>query len=325
LVVLVLDPQQRRWMDGDDKLGTVCQLDRRAAHFGNGHGFAGEAARGGDSERDDGRRLDQVALAFEPDLAALDLVIVGPLVQPPLAAHLVLEMLDRVGDESVFPRDAGVFKGGVENAPGRPYEWLSRQVLFVAGLFADQHEIGLLRTFARHRLVGVAIERTSLALGLSRRQRAQGFDGFAAFLIHGLIHREEFPTAVNVQNRGIKVSLCLLPSRALARGDVERSKLHSQILGGQFFYGSLTSLKLSRRQNKLGSASAVLLLSEPCARAGTGLDERDLSAVGGGAGHHDRDAGELVSTVLLAQIDDGPAGLCRRKMWPAVHELSLVA
>jgi hypothetical protein len=82
-------------------------------------------------------------------------------------------------------------------------------------LFADQHEIGLLRTFARHRLVGVAIERTSLALGLSRRQHAQGFDGFAAFLIHGLIHREECPTAVNVQNRGIKVSLCLYCHRGL--------------------------------------------------------------------------------------------------------------
>jgi hypothetical protein len=74
-----------------------------------------------------------IALAFEPDLAALDLVIVGPLVQPALAAPLVLEMLDRVGDESVLPRDAGVFERGVENAAGRPDEWLSGQVLPVAG------------------------------------------------------------------------------------------------------------------------------------------------------------------------------------------------
>ena len=80
-------------MNGDDKLGTVRKLNRRAAHFGDGYGFAGEAARGGYAERDDGRWPDQVALAFEPDLAALDLVIVGTLMQPPFAADLVLEML----------------------------------------------------------------------------------------------------------------------------------------------------------------------------------------------------------------------------------------
>ena len=45
---------------------------------------------------------------IEPDLAAFHLVGVRSFVQPALAAHFMLEMLDRVGDESLFPRDAGV-------------------------------------------------------------------------------------------------------------------------------------------------------------------------------------------------------------------------
>jgi len=45
---------------------------RLAAHLGDGHGLAGDAARRCDAERDDGRRFDQVALVFEPDVAALD-------------------------------------------------------------------------------------------------------------------------------------------------------------------------------------------------------------------------------------------------------------
>ena len=89
--------------------------------------------------------------------------------QAPLAAHLVLEVLDRVGYESVLPRDAGVFERGIENAAGRPDERLSRQILLVAGLFADQHEIGRCRTFAWNRLGGVAIKRATSALALSRR------------------------------------------------------------------------------------------------------------------------------------------------------------
>jgi hypothetical protein len=39
----------------------------------------------------------------------------------------------------------------------------------------------------------------------------------------------------------------------------------------------------------------------------------DLSAVGGGARNHDRNTGQLVSAVILAQADDGPFGLRRRR------------
>ena len=72
----------------------------------NGH-LAGEVAsalqksirRG--LERDDGHGLHEGALGIEPNLTAFDFVDVGPLMQPPLAPHLVFEMLHRVGDENL--------------------------------------------------------------------------------------------------------------------------------------------------------------------------------------------------------------------------------
>ena len=170
--------------------------------------------RGGGAERDDGRWFDQGAFAFEPDLATLDLVVVGPLVQAPFAAHLVLEVLDRVGDESVVPGNAGVFKRGIENAAGRPDERLSRQILLVAGLFADQHEIDRRRTFARHHLGGVAVKWATSALALGRRQRAQRFDGFATFLVHVLIHGGRMPNrGKRFEGRHKGIFMSLLPSR----------------------------------------------------------------------------------------------------------------
>ena len=84
--------------------------------------------------------LTIAALQLQPHLAALDLVCVRPLVQPALAAHLVLEVLDRIGDEDFLARDAGIRQRLVEDAPGGPDERLAGQVLLVARLLADQHE-----------------------------------------------------------------------------------------------------------------------------------------------------------------------------------------
>ena len=139
---LILDAQKRRRMNGDDQFRSVFHGERLAAYFADGDDAADQAAGRGDAERDDSRGLDQAAFRVEPDLAALDLVAVGTFVQPALAAHLVLEMLDRIGDEGVFPGDAGVMQGLVENAAGRTDERLAGNVLFVARLLADQHEGG---------------------------------------------------------------------------------------------------------------------------------------------------------------------------------------
>jgi hypothetical protein len=54
---------------------------------------------------------------------------------------------------------------------------------------------------------------------------------------------------------------------------------------------------------------ALQLLSELLAWPNRRLDERDLSVVGRGAGHHDRDTRELESRTDRTESDDRPAGL----------------
>src|SRR5690242_15295116 len=113
-------------------------------------------------------------------------------------------MLDCIGNESVLARDPGVFERGVKNAPCWPDERLARQIFLVAGLFAHQHELGLFRTFTRHRLSGVAVERTTPALALGRRQRAQRFDRLARIFIHLPVHEGGMPKRRKRSKAGYK-------------------------------------------------------------------------------------------------------------------------
>ena len=73
-------------------------------------------------------------------------------------------------------------------------------------------------------------------------------------------------------------------------------------------YLSLQDLRLDR---DAALPLAMLLLSQPCARPGAGLDERHLSDVGCRARRDDPLPGELVSDAERAQADDRPPGLRR--------------
>src|SRR5262249_41726452 len=95
---------------------------------------------------------------IEPNLAAFDFVGVGALVQAALAAHLVLEMLHRIGDENLGAGNSRVRQRPVEDAPGRADERLAAEVLLVAGLLADEHHVSGLAALARHRLRCVFVE-----------------------------------------------------------------------------------------------------------------------------------------------------------------------
>src|SRR5262249_14338303 len=65
---------------------------------------------------------------------------------------------------------------------------------------------------------------------------------------------------------------------------------------------------------------ALLVLSQSFARPDPGLDERDLSNVGRRSRRHDHYAGELVSSLVAPQADDGPPGLRgRRQSRPHAH------
>ena len=151
------------------------------ARLGDGERSTEHAAGGGGAERHDRRRPHDRALDLEPDLAAIDLVDVGALVQPPLAAHLVLEMLDRVGDENVGSVNSGFRERPVEHVPGRTDKRLAGQIFFVPGLLAHQHEMGVAPAFTRYRLGGMAIKRTTRALILCLGELAQGGDGGRRF------------------------------------------------------------------------------------------------------------------------------------------------
>jgi hypothetical protein len=126
-----------------------------AAHRGRPHG-------------DDHRGLDDCALQILPPAAAIDLMGIGPLVQAALAAHLVLEVLDRIGDEHLVAGDAGVSESTIQHPSGGPDERQSGQILLVTGLLADQHDRSTPRPLPRHRLRRIAVQRTAPALVLRR-------------------------------------------------------------------------------------------------------------------------------------------------------------
>src|SRR5262245_47339312 len=83
LVGRVLDPQQERGMNGDERGSAIGQMQFLAAYLGDHDRAAEQAACGSGAERDDGRWLYDGALDVEPNLAALDLMDVGAFVQAP--------------------------------------------------------------------------------------------------------------------------------------------------------------------------------------------------------------------------------------------------
>src|SRR5207237_5999162 len=155
------DPRQPRRVDGDVSRRPVGELEGLSSHFCDGDDAPDQAAPGARTERDDRRRLYDRALLVEPPLAALDLIGVRTLVKPPLAALLELEVLDRVGDEGVAARDAGVGQRLIENPSGWADERLARQILLVARLLADQHQAGMYAPLPRHGLGRKFVERTA--------------------------------------------------------------------------------------------------------------------------------------------------------------------
>jgi hypothetical protein len=71
-----------------------------------------------------------------------------------LAPELVAEMLDRVGDVDVVARDPRSLESLVEDLSGRAHERVALDVLAVAGLLTDQHQVRVPGTLAHHRLGG---------------------------------------------------------------------------------------------------------------------------------------------------------------------------
>ena len=76
----------------------------------------------------------------------------------PFAARLPFEVFDDVGDVGAAAVDARFLERMRQNAPGRPDERMASQIFFVAGLFADEHHIGVGLAFSKYCLRAFAPE-----------------------------------------------------------------------------------------------------------------------------------------------------------------------
>ena len=74
--------------------------------------------------------------------------------QPPLAAHLMLEVLHRVGDEDLFAIDARLLQRLVEHTTGWTDEGMAIEIFIVARLLANQHQRRMSRALSGNRLGG---------------------------------------------------------------------------------------------------------------------------------------------------------------------------
>src|SRR4051812_26686122 len=160
-------------MNGYKCGGAIFKRYWSAAQRGDCGDTAQHTARRRRTERDDNVGLHDRALKVLPPAAAVDLVSVGPLMQPPLAAHLMLEVLDRIGNKHLLAGNAGICQRFVEQAPGRPHERMAGAVLLIARLLAHEHHRCALWPLARYRLGRVLVERTALANVLFRTQRRE--------------------------------------------------------------------------------------------------------------------------------------------------------
>src|SRR5437868_6779038 len=93
-----------------------------------------------------------------PPAARLDLARVGLVMDPSLAALDKFAMLDGIGDVNRRAVDARLLERRIEQRAGGTDERPPGKVLLVAGLLADEHDRGVERPLAEHRLGGMPVE-----------------------------------------------------------------------------------------------------------------------------------------------------------------------
>ena len=142
-------------------------LDRNPAHLRDAKARPEKRLRRRRAEEHEHARPDDGELGFEPRAARGLLGRVGLLMDAPLATRLPLEVLHGVRDVGLPPVDSGFVHAFVENPTGRADERSPREILLVAGLLADKHDVGRLGAFAEYRLGRVSVEIARRAPGRS--------------------------------------------------------------------------------------------------------------------------------------------------------------
>jgi hypothetical protein len=92
---------------------------------------------------------------LQPHIASVDFAQVRLFVEPALAARLPLEVLYGIGYEDLVALECRRIKAQVKYPARRSYEGMATQILFIARLFADKHDSGITRPFARDGSRGV--------------------------------------------------------------------------------------------------------------------------------------------------------------------------
>src|SRR5437764_13134418 len=139
-------------MDGRQDVRPELRLDRPAPLLRHAELPPEQCLRCGCAETDEHLRLDSVEFRVEARPAGCNLRPRGLGMDAPFPARLPLEVLDNVRYVGARPVDAGLLERLVEQAPGRPDEWASLEILPVAGLFADEHHVRSLQALAEDRL-----------------------------------------------------------------------------------------------------------------------------------------------------------------------------
>jgi len=173
-------PKQRGWMQREQHRDAILALEPLAALLHHRHGPAHHRAGRDRAQRDDRRRPDRGNFALQPVQAGHRFALPRGLVHAPLAAHLELEVLHRVGDVEPVAAPAEFLQGAVEHPARRPDEGPPLEILAIARLLADQHQLRPRRAFPPHRLGGGLTERTFPAAGSGLAQRLQARLGLAS-------------------------------------------------------------------------------------------------------------------------------------------------
>src|SRR5205823_5881803 len=117
------------------------RLHELAAMLRDAELAAEERLRGGRAETGEHLRLYDLDLRLEPRMARGDLLGARALVDAALPARRPLEVLDRIRDVHRLAVDAGLLERVVEDAAGGTDERFALEVLAVARLLSDHHDL----------------------------------------------------------------------------------------------------------------------------------------------------------------------------------------
>src|SRR4051812_32985784 len=134
---------------------------------------ADDGLRGGRAETREHLWLHHFEFRLEPRVARGDLLGARAFVDAAFPAWRPLEVLDRVRDVHGVAVDAGLLQGLVEQTTGGTDERAALEVLPVARLLADHHDLRARTPLAEHGLGRVAEQIASLAACSGLRERGK--------------------------------------------------------------------------------------------------------------------------------------------------------